>query len=131
MPRRRKNVSTDLVVVEQRLRVLGKRITLQEAALLYEALGQHVHPAHRSVESDGSASGSRRLSPRGDRERPGVPGARLGSFPWHVGSEHLGVGSGRPWSHGTPMTTTVLRPRSLPGLLLLESRVAAQREGMQ
>jgi len=44
MPRRRKNVSTDLVVVEQRLRVLGKRITLQEAALLYEALGQHVHP---------------------------------------------------------------------------------------
>jgi len=43
MPRRRKKRTlADLVVVEQSLRVLGKRITLQEAALLYEALGRHV-----------------------------------------------------------------------------------------
>jgi len=42
MPRRRKKTSTDLVVVEQSLRVLGKRVTLQEAALLYKALGRHV-----------------------------------------------------------------------------------------
>ena len=44
MPRRRKRNLTDLVVVEQNLRVLGKRITMQEAATLYAALGRHLNP---------------------------------------------------------------------------------------